>query len=277
MRTLALLLTVLLAGAAAAQEGLAALTDAWRTDPVWYDGQAEIAIYDATRNVYGQPRAYTATFMTNKERMSPQTMTKSASDEGVEVFKFHQREDIPTDAYTYHYSTMCYLGTGDDLPAMKLDMGSQEDCGATMKRMVRVGDHLRWNQYSYFPGEGVREVAVAAAGDIVLADALPLVLRGYPFDDPRTLTLRIIPDQTTNKWSPVEPTPATVSYTGRETLDLPIGPTPAHHVRVTGKAIGTLDYWFAADPATQHAMVAFEGPGGQTYRLRRLQRDAYWE
>jgi len=249
---------------------LADFTREWRDDPVWFDGKAEIAEYEATRTIYGQQRRYTATFMTNKEHADPETKTKSAEGNGRSVFKFHVREDIPTQKYTYHYSTMCYVGT-DDLKSLKLDMGSQEDCGASFKQYVNHQGVVTWHQISYFPDEGHRKRYYEPPDNYAFQDALPLVLRGYPFDKPTPLKLNLLPDQTNTRWSAFKPVAATVSHGGAEELDLPIGTLKAHRLDV-----GPHRYWFAADPGLRHVMVAYEGPNGITYRLKSLRREAYW-
>ncbi|MEO0587545.1 MAG: hypothetical protein AAF078_07890 [Planctomycetota bacterium] len=280
-------IAVLLAPLAAAQPDptdlQSLLTRSWADDPVWYDGQAEIATYDATRRVYGTPRAYAAQIMINKERMSPDTFTKSAGNEGLEVFKFHVRdEDIPTAKYDYNFSTMVYVATEGLIP-VKLDMGSQEDCGASFKRFEIEPDHLLAQQYSYFPGEGFREMRLDADDAAVWLDALPLLLRGYPFDAPLDpQTLKIVPEQTTTKWSPIRPDHYRLAYAGRETLDLPIGKVDAHKLTLTfvgptRERRPDITLHFHADPDTGHPLVAYDDPHiGQTYRLRELTRDAYW-
>jgi hypothetical protein len=271
---LAVLLACLLAPAACGQEAAEpfdAFTRAWRNDRVWYDGQAECAVYDATRTIYGQPRHYQARLFTNKEYADPETKTKSASNRGREVFKHHVRDDIATPNYDYHFSTMVYVGTSD-LKSLKIDMGSQEDCGTTFKQFVNHAGTLSWEQFSYFPDEGHRRGSYAPPGNLVFHDALSVVLRGYPFDQPRDIDLMVIEDQTTTHLSDATPKAMTLSYIGRETLDLPIGQMPAHHLR-----IGAHDYWFAADPALQHVMVRYEGPNAMSYRLAQVERRAYWE
>ena len=79
---------------------------------------------------------------------------------------------------------------------------------------------------------------------------------------------------------PFEPVACEVVYVGREVCELPLGELTGHHLRVTrggGERVG--DYWFAADGTAPmlHALVRFEGPGGQSYRLASLGRRAYWE
>jgi hypothetical protein len=263
-----------------ADSALAEFTRDWRDDPVWFDGKAEIAEYEATRTIYGSERQYTATFMTNKEHADPETKTKSADGTGRSVFKFHAREDIPTQKYTYHYSTMVYVGT-DDLKSLKLDMGSMEDCGASFKQIVNHQGELTWRQFSYFPNEGHREGAYEPPANFVFHDALPLVLRGFPFDEkPTGIKLRVLPDQTTTKWSGFEPVEMVVEHLGTAEVELPYGKVKAHHLGVGRWSAGNMapehQYWFAADPELRHVMVAYEGPDGITYRLKSLRREAYW-
>jgi len=261
-------------------------TRGWRDDPVWYDGLAECAVYDATRMIYGQERKYTARIFTNKELVSPETFTKSADNTGRSVFKLHVRDEIPTKNYTYYYSTMVYVGV-DDLKNLKLDMGSQEDCGATFKQYINHAGTLSWRQHSYFPNEGARSGGYKPTDSFVFQDALSLVLRGYPFDEPpKTLSVNALVDQTTTKLSDAEPMPSIIRYEGLETLSLPFGEVKAHHLRfyrvLQAKEQSALsepvmhDYWFAQDPGLRHLMVQYEGPLGQSYRLKSVQRRAYW-
>lgn len=256
---------------------------AWEQDATWYDGQAEVAKYDATRIVYGESRQYEATIYTNKEPVdAAPTFTKSADAEGREAFKHHIREDIPTPNYNYHYSTMSYVGTRD-LKSLKLDVGSIEDCGTTYRQFINHAGRVRWLESSYFPDEGRVAGAYVPPAGYVFQDSLSVVLRGYPFDNPLgELRLQVVPDQTTNHLAPAEPVPAKVAYAGVETLDLPIGSVEAHRLTVTigsGDNGSTATYWFAADGTAPmlHVMVRYEGPGGQTYALRSLTRNAYWE
>ncbi len=259
-----------------------AFTRAWRDDPIWHDGQAEMAVYDATRTIYGSPRNYIARVYTNKELADKHTKTKSAAPRGRPVFKHHARDDIPTENYTYHYSTMCYVGS-DDLKSLKIDMGSSEDCGATFKQFVNHAGTCQWRQSSYFPDEGHRNGAYEPDKRFVFHDALSLVLRGYPFNRPRPIRVMLLADQTTTKWSAPKPRSATIHYVGPETLTLPIGGIAAHQLRVsyddaTENQAGH-HYWFAADATAPrlNVMVQYEGPGGVTYKLREQKRWAYWK
>ena len=76
----------------------------WRDDPAWSDGKAEWALYDASRVIYGEPRAYEATIFTNTQHMDPATATKSSdwrTDGAIPVFKHNVSEIVPTDTVKY--------------------------------------------------------------------------------------------------------------------------------------------------------------------------------
>jgi len=253
----------------------------WRTDPVWYDGQAEVAVYDCEREIYGAARAYRATVYTNKENVDLRTSCKSVDDKGLEVFKQHWRERIPTPNYDYDFSTMSYT-VAADLAPYKLSMSSQEDCGASLKEIVRDEDErFVWSTSNYLPGSGPKCGRFAATRRLAFEDALPLVLRGYDFEHPAERRLALVPFQRFNGATPIEPEPARVRYLGRQELELPIGKLEAHGLGLydaQGQPIAS--YWFHADGAAPwlHALVQWERPEQKIRcRLASLSRKAYWK
>lgn len=274
------------------QNPLKTFDHAWEDDSTWYDGKAEVAKYDATRMIYGKLRRYEATAYTNKESADPKTKTKSATNKGREVFKHHLREDVPTENYDYHLSTMTYVGT-EDFKSLKIDVGTIEDCGATYKQFVNHDGELAYLQSSYFPDEGRKAGEYEPPAAFAYQDALFTVLRGFPFNKPPKgpIELALVPDQTTTHLSPAGFAPGKVSYVGQETLELPIGRVAAHHLRVevpevtgddakaTAKGSQVHDYWFAAEGEAPwlHVLVRYTGPDALTMSLRSLDRSAYWE
>jgi len=206
----------------------------WRDDPAWHAGPAEWALYDAVRPIYGVDRHYEATIFTNKQRMDPATTTKSSGDRAdgtIEVFKHNLSEMIPTENYTYRFLTTCFVRT-DTLAPYKLVFSSQEDCGTTYKQILVEGDRVRAEQFCYFPESGAKTVEYAAPDDLAFHDTLSLTLRDYPFDaaeKPR-LELDLVPDQTDTHETPLRPESATVEHVGEETVSVPYGRLPAHHL-----------------------------------------------
>ncbi len=254
--------------------------DSWRTDPVWDDGLAEVCVYAATRTIYGVPRDYEATVYTNKQHMDLSTTTKASGAGGVEVFKQHAAERVPTENYDYDFSTATFTVTRNLAP-YKLTAATQEDCGASFKQVWRDGAQLRWSESVYFPGAGMAE-GLLARDDAQFVDALPLVLRDFPFEASpgEGIVMWLVPSQKDTHRVPFEPVACEVVHIGEEVCELPLGQLEAHHLRVTAEGGGLVgDYWFAADGGAPllHALVRYEGPDGQSYRLSSLGRRAYWE
>jgi len=252
--------------------------DSWRTDAVWYDGLAEKCVYEATRTIYGSERKYLATAYTNKQQMDPATTVKAAGDDGgerVEVFKHHWSERVPTENYDYDFSTVSFTRTGDLLP-FKLIAATQEDCGASFKQVWRdAKDNLRWMESVYHPGAGLREGRLD--GEVLFEDALTLVLRDFPFGGGKgrdATHLWILRSQKSPRSVSFEPETVAVKFMGEETLDLPIGKVAAYRLQLEDTS-----YWFAAEGSAPwlHALVQYEGTGGVSYRLKSLERTAYWE
>jgi hypothetical protein len=255
--------------------------DNWRTDPAWYDGQAEVAVYEAEREVYGAVRRYRATVYTNKEMVDPRTACKSEDGKGLEVFKQHWRERIPTPNYDYDYSTMSYT-LAADLAPFKLSMSSQEDCGASLKELWRDEEgRFLWQSSNYFPGGGNKSGKLTNAKNLAFEDALTLVLRGYDFEHPAERTLALVPFQRFNIATSLEPIEARVRYVGKKELDLPVGKLQAHELGLyDGKGQLLASYWFHADGAAPwlHALVQWERPAQKIRcRLASLTRKAYWK
>jgi len=260
--------------------------DGWRSDRAWYDGKAEKCVYDATTTIYGELRAYTATAYTDKELLDPTTRVKSATDDGVEAFKHHWSERVPTENYDYDFSTSLFVRTSDLAP-LKLTAATQEDCGASFKELWLDGARLRWIESVYFPGAGLAQGELAAAG-LQLEDGLPLLLRDFPFPadeaaervTPSVFRLQVLPSQRDTHRVPFRPLDAEVRWEGRETLELPAGSVEAHRLAVRyAEDGGVSTYWFAAAGAAPwlHALVAMDRRDGLSVRLRSLERTAYWE
>lgn len=251
--------------------------DLWRTDRTWYDGLAEKCTYEATRTIYGVERRYEAVAYTNKELVDPRRGVKAEGPEGVEVFKHHWSERVPTERYDYDFSTMTYT-RAEDMAAWKLTASTQEDCGASFKEAWRDGTRLSWADSVYFPGAGRREGRLD--GGVQFFDALTLTLRDFDFDGRADRRLEVVPMQKDTHAIPFDPEARTVRYQGAREVDVPAGRVRAHELHLL-KPDGSVEarYWFAVDGSAPwlHALVRFEGPQGITYRLKSHERLAYWK
>lgn len=250
----------------------------WLTDPIWYDGRAEKCVYEATRTIYGVERKYRAIAYTNKERIDEATTAKSSTDQGLETFKHHWSEIIPTENYDYRFSTCVHLETATLRP-YKLTVSTQEDCGASFKLAVRKGANLEWFESVYFPDAGQRQGTIAGAHTAHFVDELTLLLRDFPFDSPRDRYVRVSPSQKDTRSVDWRTFDVHLIWKGRETLEVPAGKLETHHLEARAvKGDWRADYWFAADgsAARLHVLVKFVGPNGESYALVSQERSAYW-
>ncbi len=245
----------------------------WATDPVWHDGLVERATYDATKIIYGQPRTYEATFLTNKEAHDALTWTKAdGSSQTREVWKHNQVEVVPTPNYDYKFITTSHLTVGD-LELTRLDASSQEWCGTSFKQYQKNRGGWDYFSFSYMPEAGRRTGTIEAGAEPTIPfNSLPLVLRGYDFESKSDLRLRVLPDQKSNNFVDAEPFDARVSFAGetKEGYELDLYGTPSAAARPA--KIGT--FTFAKD--RRHVMLAYEGANGDRYTLKSLDRINYW-
>ncbi|QDU68031.1 hypothetical protein [Engelhardtia mirabilis] len=251
----------------------------WRDDPTWYDGFAEVAVYDATRVIYGEPRHYRATAYTNKQRMDPATTTKAEGSDGVEVFKHHWSERVPTERYDYDFSTAVFTRTAD-LSTFKWTCATQEDCGASFKQAWSDGDGWRLFESTYFPGEGMTQGR--RPGPLPLSvDALTLVLRDFPVDTQgRTVRIALLPSQRDTHRVPWTTVELELVDSGIATIEVPYGTLEARRIDLceTGAKTLVASYWFAIDDSAPllGALLRFEDRDGRRYELVSLERYPYW-
>ncbi|MCE9592148.1 MAG: DUF3108 domain-containing protein [Planctomycetes bacterium] len=255
---------------AADENPFAGFTRAWRDDPAWNGGAAEVAEYDATRDVDGKTRHCTALIVTNKEMADPVTRTRSVNGRGREAFR--QQMNMGDAADGYFEATMAYVGTAD-LKSLLLRVIRADSSGVAFKQFVNHKGTFEWQQFSPLPGQGQKSETVATPPGLVFRETLMLVLRGYPFDAPRPIDVRLMPAVQTPGWTPVTPEPYRIEYVGRETLQVSGKDVAAYHLRVfsvspTSEPETPMEYWFDADPTTRHVPVQYRGPFGRIYRLR---------
>ncbi len=253
--------------------------DGWREDPAWYDGTAEKCVYQASRPIYGVERSYLATAYTNKQAMDRGTSTKPSDGQGTEVFKHHWSERIETERYDYDFSTASFTTTDRFLP-FKLTASTQEDCGASFKQVWWQGERLRRWESVYFPDAGVIEGTLGRS-DIVFEDALPLVLRDFPFEQGGNQELWVLPSQKSTKRAAMEPQPMRVESRGQEELELPVGTLAAQRLDLVEAKDGKLraSFWFASasEAPWMHVLLQYEAADGVRYALASHERTAYWE
>jgi hypothetical protein len=249
-----------------------AVSGGWNDNTVWHDGLVEKATYRASRVIYGQPREYTAIFLTNKEQHDRRTWTKAAaSDNTLEVWKHNQIEAVPTPNYTYHFVTTSHLTTSGML-LTRLDQSSQEFCGTSFRHLqpdsTDLGNRYSVLGFSYMPEAGRVSAQLRSGKDrpLIAEDSLPLFLRDFPFGQRQTLKLMLLPTQKSNRATSLTPIEAEIRDEGLDGSDRKL---TLH----AGELRGT--YWFAPD--RQNVMTRYRSAdASQTYDLLTHERTDYW-
>ena len=268
--------TVCLMVAATAAAVEAQTTD-WGTNPIWDDGLAEVAVYEAQRPVYGKIRTYESTMIAVKEDLNLAYHAKADPPyEGkrlLPVIKLNIVSEIETENYPYRYLTSIFVERENAYRLVKMTTGSQEWCGNTFKELKSWGDGPKLIYHSYRYGQGDGSYPLDWRPGTMLEDQLPLSLRGLPFAEGYATAVRTVPTQISNKAPEPRIVESTVRVIGHEEITAPAGTFSCWRVDVkTGKREQT--YWFEA--VYPNILVRLRSEDGRSLVLKERTRRRYW-
>jgi hypothetical protein len=251
----------------------------WARDPLWDDGQAEVALYDARRPQYGKIVSYEAVFIVVKEDFNPRLNVKADPPyEGktlLPVLKLNAAHSYWTDNYPYHYLLSVFVRRADPSGLVKLTLGSQEWCGNTFKQVSVAGGRVELHSHSYFDTEGDATRPLDLRPGDLLEDQLPLALRGLRFAPGLELAFRLLPSLLSNNLrAPVEHRPALLKIDGEERLATPAGNFAAWKLRLTAGEL-TQTWWF--EKAAPHTLLKMDSSDGRAWLLKARTRKPYWQ
>lgn len=245
----------------------------WAKNEMWYDGKAEVAVYDAERVIYGKVRRFEYTFATVKEDHNRAFNVKTDDYNRSDLFgvmKVNMFARIETDNYPYHFLTSVFFPSDNPYHLYKLTNGSQEWCGNTFKEFLRNPEGIAYTWHSYWDGQGDGHARLEA--QTVFEDQLPYTLRALNFAEGLRFTLPLRPSEINSKaLSPGltetagEVSSATFSFEGKE--------VPAWKVTFKGRGGDTV-YLF--DKAYPNTFFSMQAPDGRKMTLKSVRRWAYW-
>jgi hypothetical protein len=251
----------------------------WAQDPLWNDGLAEVATYDARRERYGKARHYTAHLITVKEDFSTAYHVKADPPyEGKDllpVLKLNVAEVIPTEEYDYHLLTSVFVRRDRIDRAYKMTVAMHEWCGNTFIEYMGWGPEPRFHYHSYFDGQGDGSFDLGLDAGL-LDEQLPVSLRALPFAPGASWRIDLLdPLVLRSLAGPPRVQKATVRVVERERVAAADGDTvAAWHVRVDRPAGPDADLWFEA--AYPNILVRLAAEDGRGLLLRARARRAYW-
>ena len=284
MRTAWLALLVLLAaaaplGAPGPPPPQPVFDASWARDPLWDDGQAEVALYAARRPQYGKIESYEAVFIVVKEDFNPQLYVKADPPyEGkklLPVLKLNAVHSYWTPNYPYHFLASVFVRRDDPTALVKLTVGSQEWCGNTIKEVKTWGGQPELVSHTYFDGEGDSSRPLDLRPGDLLEDQLPLALRSLRFAPGLEFRRRLLPSLISNNLRrPAEFGETIIRVAGEETVATPAGRYPAWKVTlVMGELQQT--WWF--EKAAPHTLLKMESSDGRAWLLKARTRKPYWK
>lgn len=255
---------------------------AFAASPVWDDGKAEVAHYEAHRVVYGIDRSFETTLITVKEEFDARTAVKA--DEPYEgrtlttVLKLNIVSRIPTTNYPYDYLTSIFVRRDDPRVLVKAAGSSQEWCGTTFKEVVTWDGPPRLLFHSYFDGQADGSHPIELDTGRLLEDQLLLVMRAVAPPSGEG-TLVAVHESLISNAVPRAPAARLLSLVnaGEETVLTPAGrfETTRYDLRDgTAKAGAVLSYWI--EKASRRALVRFTAADGRSLLLKEITRRDYW-
>ena len=250
----------------------------WARDPLWDDGLAEVALYDAQRPQYGRLESYQALFVVVKEEFGRPLYVKAGPPyEGKDLFpvlKLNAVHSYQAPNYPYHFLVSVFVRRDDPAHLVKLTMGSQEWCGNTFKEVTTWGRTPQLVLHSYFDGEGDATRPLDLRPGDLLEDQLPLALRSLAFQPGLSFQRRLLPSLMSNNMRrPIQMVEATIEVAGEEAVRTGVGRLPSWKVQVHWDQMRQT-WWF--EKAAPHTLLKMESSDGRTWSLRSRLRKPYW-
>jgi len=257
----------------------------WSRSPVWDDGLAEVAVYDAHRTVYGVQRDFETVMLTVKEEMALKEGVKADPPyEGRDlttVLKMNLVSRIPTENYAYDYMTSVFVEREDPRVLLKLAQSSQEWCGTTFKEIVAFGGALpRLIFHSYFDGQGDGSVPLPIDRATLPEEQLLLVMRAASRPASGTASgFRVYESLVTNSARAPVPRALSARWGGREEIRTPAGTFVTDRIDLVteGGAEDTVAMSFWIEAEGRRALVRFVSGDGRSLTLKSITRRAYWQ
>lgn len=249
----------------------------WGLDPVWDDGRAEVATYEAARTVYQQPRRFETVLITVKEDFTKAFYVKadppSDGKDLLTVLKLNIVSEIPTEQYPYRYLTSVFVDRAQPMRVVKMTTSSQEWCGNTFKEFIGWDGRPRLIFYSYFDHQGDGTYLVDLRAGDLLEDQIPVSFRSLSFKPGLEFVTHFIETQITNQVSMPRLLDAAITVTGLEPIETGIGTIPSWNVEVKAESL-TQHYWF--EQASPNILTRFTSSDGRQLVLKARTRRKYW-
>lgn len=136
----------------------------------WYQGKAEINVFDLKQSRYGEEREGKVVMIFVTEDFSRRKQVKlddpeSAGGDARKVLKLNMTREFETGIYPYHTMLSVFTPVQDDVPAFKISHSVSEWCGQTFAQLNWKNAAYQAKLFSYFESEGDQELKVDASSE----------------------------------------------------------------------------------------------------------------
>ncbi|SFT87017.1 hypothetical protein SAMN04489724_2457 [Algoriphagus locisalis] len=136
----------------------------------WYQGKAEINVFDLKQMRYGEEREGNAVMIFVTEDFSKRKQVKvddpSAAGKGaIKVMKLNMTRDFVTGVYPYHTMLSVFTPVYDDINSPKITASMTEWCGQSFAQFNWKNNKYQINLFSYFEAEGDQELSISAMAE----------------------------------------------------------------------------------------------------------------
>lgn len=261
------------------------------TDPfqkLWYDGNAEISVYDLNESRYGEMRRGKRVMVSVTEPMRLSTYIKPdvrlEASQKIDVIKLNDVLKFNTGIYDYSVMTSVFSSVDDtrDIPglsAMKVSFSAQEWCGNVFEILKRRDNRYEGRLYSYFESDGEPVHRVPFQGRTEPEDNLWLMVRelkGPLLEAGEKLEITIIPSSWKRRkvHEPIKTYPAVISKERSGKIRTRAGRYPSN--LFTWSYPGqTVRVWVEAE--YPHRILKWEESDGSGGILAATSREPYWK
>ncbi|MEQ8472649.1 MAG: hypothetical protein RIC35_15765 [Marinoscillum sp.] len=251
----------------------------WASNSLWDDGKAEVAIYNAERIVYGEPRQFEYVYVLVKETFNEAFHVKTDDYERNDLYavmKVNKFCRIETLKYPYHYLTSVFFRRENPTQVHKLTNTSQEWCGNTAKSFLEKGNKYEFQYMSYWDGQGNGITKIDKSP--WFEDQLSYTLRALKFEDGLEFEVEMYPSQVSSIAAVPKSESASITVSKAEKSELAnldstfiSNPWKISISRADGP---DLTYWINGD--YPNTLLKMESTDGRKLSLKSLERDAYW-
>ncbi|SIN67974.1 hypothetical protein [Algoriphagus halophilus] len=158
----------------------------------WYQGKAEINVFDLEQYRYGEKREGEAVmiFVTEDFSRRKQVKLDNPEDAGADarkVLKMNMTREFVTGIYPYHTMLSAFTPVYDEENAFKITASVTEWCGQSFTQLNWKNGSYKARLFSYFESEGDQELSLDGAAEDELFNTIRLNPSIVPEGDVRLI------------------------------------------------------------------------------------------